>query len=911
MRIPLATDLATRDGTLEKDAGLVNALVEVRGKETVVKRRPGAYDLGSVGSGSSQLLAEWNGLLSVIGDSLASISLIEPTGSYLLGNEYYAFTQVGNRLFGVKLDTTDKFGEFTATGSGVTFTQASATAVGSGSSFNAGLYYNFGGYLYNASPYSGGWVRSGDYGATWAAVTSAGNYSRYSLCGTVGENAAGACLYGAARAVDYSAYDFYSTANPASADTALGTVTLDYSGVMPVQSVNSAFQVLCQVDGVLYLFIYQDYDDDNSDTFATNWVYSSEDYGVTWSQLFREETTVTGFPLNVRNVTVLAGEILLAISSGGVKKLLRFDPLTSSFTEVLSASVDGLGVYMYSGQLGGVSLLIEGVTATGTYFLPSAMLAPAVTTISALSPLASSEFIYAESNGEAQSTQQLLLKNSQQAWVYTVTGGLALVTDVDYPGAHTVSVSSITRSGTTATVTTSAAHPFATGDSVLIAGAAQADYNGTKTVTVTDSTHFTYTVSGSPTTPATGTITARGGSKRTVPGIAYLDGTFYVMDEQARIWGSALGDGTSWSALNFVTAEHEPGAGVALGKSQNNVIAFKEWSTEFFYDAANATGSPLSPVQNGFNLIGCASGHSLATVDGVLVWVSQSRQKGRSVYAMSGLEAVPISTPDVERVLNRSTLETVHSYGLKLAGHTFYVLTLVDLDVTLVYDFSSKVWATWSSLTLGTPLSVTSITRSGAIATVQLASANTLADGDPVLIAGAGQSAYNGITPITWIDSTHFSYVVDGTPTTPATGTITVTPYTESYFKFTKYAHSAGKDLLLHESDGHLYSLDPLYTSDAAIPIDSRICTGKLDQQTVKNKLMGNLEIIGNKSDSVALVRWSDDDYTTFSTYRRVDLSATRSQLRRCGDFRRRAFELRNSADAPFELSAFELSVGG
>lgn len=69
-----------------------------------------------------------------------------------------------------------------------------------------------------------------------------------------------------------------------------------------------------------------------------------------------------------------------------------------------------------------------------------------------------------------------------------------------------VSISSITRTGGTATVTTSSAHGLATGELVTIYGAAQTAYNITATVTVTSSTTFTYTVTGAPTTPATGTM---------------------------------------------------------------------------------------------------------------------------------------------------------------------------------------------------------------------------------------------------------------------------------------------------------------------------------------------------------------------------------------------------------------------
>lgn len=73
----------------------------------------------------------------------------------------------------------------------------------------------------------------------------------------------------------------------------------------------------------------------------------------------------------------------------------------------------------------------------------------------------------------------------------------------------TVSVSGITRSGSTATATTATAHGFETGEIVRIAGATQTEYNGDHRITVASSTTFTYAVSGSPTTPATGTITAK------------------------------------------------------------------------------------------------------------------------------------------------------------------------------------------------------------------------------------------------------------------------------------------------------------------------------------------------------------------------------------------------------------------
>ncbi len=70
----------------------------------------------------------------------------------------------------------------------------------------------------------------------------------------------------------------------------------------------------------------------------------------------------------------------------------------------------------------------------------------------------------------------------------------------------TPSISSLIRVGSTA-IATSSNHGLVTGVSVTIAGASPSNYNGTFTIQVTDTDEFQYTVAGSPTTPATGTIT--------------------------------------------------------------------------------------------------------------------------------------------------------------------------------------------------------------------------------------------------------------------------------------------------------------------------------------------------------------------------------------------------------------------
>ena len=76
-------------------------------------------------------------------------------------------------------------------------------------------------------------------------------------------------------------------------------------------------------------------------------------------------------------------------------------------------------------------------------------------------------------------------------------------------GYNSVSVTSLTRSGSTATAVCAAPHGLSTGDVALVAGAGQTDYNVEAVVTVVNGTTFTYDVAGAPTSPATGTITAK------------------------------------------------------------------------------------------------------------------------------------------------------------------------------------------------------------------------------------------------------------------------------------------------------------------------------------------------------------------------------------------------------------------
>jgi hypothetical protein len=97
---------------------------------------------------------------------------------------------------------------------------------------------------------------------------------------------------------------------------------------------------------------------------------------------------------------------------------------------------------------------------------------------------------------------------SATTFTYTVAGSPATPATGTIVFHKKLGITSITRSGTTATATTTQADANrSTGEYYTIVGANESDYNGTFQITMLTPTTFTYQVENSPTTPATGTIT--------------------------------------------------------------------------------------------------------------------------------------------------------------------------------------------------------------------------------------------------------------------------------------------------------------------------------------------------------------------------------------------------------------------
>lgn len=879
MRLPLAVNLESRDGALSKDALIRNGIVESRGEGVppVVRKRPGVADLGQVDTGVSQLITEWYGLRVIIDDTLNSGTVATivsgPTTSSLSVTEsdlQFSAAQTAEGAATPRLMFKNKTNGFTMVRDGT------VSAITYGATMGSATYNLIS--LTQASGTATATAASMDEIDVGDSVTIAGaTPSDYNGAKTVLTKTEGSFTPARTIPITITRSGTTATATTVSGNHGLTTATA-YTIAGANESAYNGSKTITKTSDTTFTYTV-------TETAATTIKWNSADKSA--------------------NIT-LSGSDLIATgshaSTGGTVRATESRSYNKYYWEITIGSTAGVVGFANStaslNETLGMNAHSFGYFSTGYLYTNSSVIAnPATFTTGDVIGVAldvSGMTLKLYKNGTLQGTYSLGVQAAWfPAWSYGISGASHSCT-ANF-GASAFAYSAPT--GYTSFQTTT---PFSPA-------------SGTITVTdpaVTVSPTFTFSIGAAVSSPATGTITATvtGG---TVPGIAYINGYFCVMDTNANIYNSASDDPTSWPALNVVVAQNEPGAGKALAKSGNYLIAFKDWSSEFFYDAANPTGSPFSPVENGFTLIGCAQGWSVAPVGSAILWIAQSRKhRGRSVYLMDGLEQRKVSSAAVDRILDDDDIATVYAYGLSVEGHPLYVLTLVTSAITLVYDLSTGVWYNWTYCTIGSSKSVSSIARSGTVATVTTSTAHGLSDGDPVKISGADQTEYNGIHLAKVTSTTAFEIDVAGSPVTPATGTILAYPYTESYFPFVGNAAFQGVDFLLHASDGHLMSLDTGSGVDDDGPINFLIRTQRIDSGSNARKRLASVDLVSTKENDYAGIRWSDDDCTSYVSYRTVDLSTDAPVLRRCGAFRRRTFEVRHVGDGAPVFEALELTAG-
>lgn len=185
-----------------------------------------------------------------------------------------------------------------------------------------------------------------------------------------------------------------------------------------------------------------------------------------------------------------------------------------------------------------------------------------------------------------------------------------------------------------------------------------------------------------------------------LPTPVFIDGYLLcVKAGTADIYNSKLEDPLDWDPANVITAEMYPDMIVSLVKNKNYVCAVGQKTTEFFYDAGIASGSPLARNDSFVQQIGTPSLRSIVNTHQDLILVGVTSQGGRTVWVMNGVKLTEVGIEPVRQALDAEgdNLVNCSAYTTRSKGHEFYVLNLTQSNRTLVFDVGTKVWHEWAN----------------------------------------------------------------------------------------------------------------------------------------------------------------------------------------------------------------------
>lgn len=185
-------------------------------------------------------------------------------------------------------------------------------------------------------------------------------------------------------------------------------------------------------------------------------------------------------------------------------------------------------------------------------------------------------------------------------------------------------------------------------------------------------------------------------------GICNLDGYIFICDTDGKILhNDTQNDPTAnmdWGNASIISANVYSDGLKGITRHLNYIVAFGEWSTEFFYNAGNPSPSILSRAEGTVLRYGTTNFATVWQDESIICWVARSKDGGNCVMLLEGLTPKIISTKPIERILNEATdMDEAYAYGIRIAGHVFYIINLPTTDKTLVFSLTDQVWCEWTS----------------------------------------------------------------------------------------------------------------------------------------------------------------------------------------------------------------------
>ena len=147
-------------------------------------------------------------------------------------------------------------------------------------------------------------------------------------------------------------------------------------------------------------------------------------------------------------------------------------------------------------------------------------------------------------------------------------------------------------------------------------------------------------------------------------------------------------DLTDFDALDFRTAEAQPGNLIAAESDHRELFLFKEDNTEIWTNTGNAD-FPFEPIPNAFMELGCIARDSIAKADNTLFWLANDM----TVRRAQGYTPVRVSTHAIENAISKfSNRSQARAFSYPHNGHLFYALTFPSDNTTFAYDITTGLW---------------------------------------------------------------------------------------------------------------------------------------------------------------------------------------------------------------------------
>lgn len=175
--------------------------------------------------------------------------------------------------------------------------------------------------------------------------------------------------------------------------------------------------------------------------------------------------------------------------------------------------------------------------------------------------------------------------------------------------------------------------------------------------------------------------------------VGYIDGYFVFNQPGSQyLWNTAINDGRSIDALDFVSAEGAPDELVSLVVDHSEVWLFGGKSTEVFYNTGIADNT-FARISGAFIEHGCAAPASVAKMDNSVFWLGADESGQGILWRANGYTPQRISDHSAEFAWSRyDDISDAVAYTYQDQGHSFYVISFPTGNETWVFDSASSLW---------------------------------------------------------------------------------------------------------------------------------------------------------------------------------------------------------------------------